>query len=618
MLNGRLYRAGLVPVLLAVAIAGFSLSGRATPLTSTLAPDAFDGPRAFAELQSLAARFPQRAPGGEGDAKLAAYITQTLQGLGGSRAGGFAVQSRSVQAHTIGGRQTLTTVIATRPGVTGASPIVLLAHRDAAGRGAAAELSGTAVLLELARVLATSETHRTIILVSTSGAGGGDGDGGAADFAAHPGGPIDAAIVLGDLAGTAAHKPFLIPFSDGLGEASVRLQRTVAGALTQEVGVDPGAPSALAQLAHLVAPLVAGEEGALNGAGIPAVLVQVSGERGPSAREPVSATRLQNFGRALLSSVYALDAGPNVGGASGASGAGGGGGGQSGVLIQRKTLPEWAVRLLLAALMIAPLLVAIDGLARLRRRHVALGRWLAWALACAVPFLLCALFMRLLGLSNVLAAPPSVVLPGALPTGTGAWEAVLAPLLLLAGAWLIWPVLARRAGLPTRAEGANRDASGLAVLLVLLAVSVLVWLINPYTALLIVPALHLWLPIVSPEWRNSGTRAHRVRALALVALSLTPLALLIAFYARQLGFNAGQAAHAAVLLLAGGYISPVGILVWSLAFGCLAGILLVALSAPAPLLPGEGNGERLAITVRGPMSYAGPGSLGGTESALRR
>ncbi|MFI5009856.1 MAG: M28 family peptidase, partial [Solirubrobacterales bacterium] len=168
MLNGRLYRAGLVPLLLAVAIAGFSLSGRAAPLTSTLAPDAFDGPRAFAELQSLAARFPRRRPGSEGDARLAAYIARTLEGVGGSAAGGFSVHTRGVEAPTIEGRRTLTTVIATRPGVTGASPIVLLAHRDAAGAGARAELSGTAALLELARVFATSETQRTIVLVSTS------------------------------------------------------------------------------------------------------------------------------------------------------------------------------------------------------------------------------------------------------------------------------------------------------------------------------------------------------------------------------------------------------------------------------------------------------------------
>ncbi|MFI5010627.1 MAG: hypothetical protein ACHQDY_10165, partial [Solirubrobacterales bacterium] len=291
------------------------------------------------------------------------------------------------------------------------------------------------------------------------------------------------------------------------------------------------------------------------------------------------------------------------------------GGTQSNVLIQRKTLPEWAVRLLLAALLLAPLLVAVDGLARLRRRGVALARWLAWAVACAAPFLACALFVRLLGRAGVLAAPAEVVLPGALPAGAAAWEAVLAPLLVLVAAWLAWPVAARRAGLPTRASS---DAAGLAVLLLLLGVAIVVGLANPYTALLLVPALHLWLLVVSPEWRNSGGRAHRIRALALVALGVAPLALLIAFYARQLGFDAGQAAHAAVLLLAGGYVSIAGMFLWSLAFGCLAGMTLVALSPSAPLLPGEGDDERFAITVRGPMSYAGPGSLGGTESALRR
>jgi hypothetical protein len=33
--------------------------------------------------------------------------------------------------------------------------------------------------------------------------------------------------------------------------------------------------------------------------------------------------------------------------------------------------------------------------------------------------------------------------------------------------------------------------------------------------------------------------------------------------------------------------------------------------------PADGDGA-VPITVRGPAGYAGPGSLGGTESALRR
>ena len=55
MFNGRLYRAAFVPVVIALAITAFSLGGRSRALTSTLAPDAFEGSPAFAELESLAA-----------------------------------------------------------------------------------------------------------------------------------------------------------------------------------------------------------------------------------------------------------------------------------------------------------------------------------------------------------------------------------------------------------------------------------------------------------------------------------------------------------------------------------------------------------------------------------
>ena len=58
MFNGRIYRAAFVPLLFVLVIVGFSLSGRPAPLSSTLAPEAFDGAHAFAELQSLASALP--------------------------------------------------------------------------------------------------------------------------------------------------------------------------------------------------------------------------------------------------------------------------------------------------------------------------------------------------------------------------------------------------------------------------------------------------------------------------------------------------------------------------------------------------------------------------------
>jgi hypothetical protein len=597
MLNWRLYRVAFVPFVFALAIAAFSLTARPLPLTSTLAPDAFNGAQTLAEANALAREFPDRAPGSSGDEQSARHIAGMLEGLGGTAGGGFSVHTRSFEAQTVDGERTLTTVIAQRPGSTDATPIVVLAHRDSVARGAPAELSGTAALLELARVFSASETRRTIVLVSTSGGSGGDA--GAADFAAHARGPFDAAIVLGDLAGTHERKPFVVPFSDGFGSAPLQLQRTLADAITQEVGGDPGAPSAVGQLAHLAFPFAPGEQGPLNASGLPAVLVQASGERGPSATEGVSAERLEGFGRSVLSAVYALDAAPDVSHVS-----------ETGVLVQRQMIPEWALRLLVATLLFGPLLLAVDALARLRRRREPVGRWTAWTLACAVPFLLCALFAYLLGwLGIVRSAPANPVLAAALPFDGPAVRAVAAVVLVLGFAWLLWPMLMRRIGLDVRPSS---EAAGLAMLLVLLSVCVVVWAVNPFACLLLLPAVHVWLLIVSPELRPRPPAA-----LVLVAIALLPLALLVAFYAHQLGFGPGQVALSAVLLLAGGHVGIPGAVLWCLALGCLAATVMLALT-PTAAVAGPGAGYESEITIRGPRSYAGPGSLGGTESTLRR
>ena len=602
MLNARLYRAALVPFLLALAVAAFSLQPRPLPATSTLAPDAFQGARAFAQLTSLSAAFPQRRPGSAADERLALQIERTLQGLGGTAGGGFSVHRVRFEGQTIDGERQLSSVIAQRPGSTGASPIVILAHRDAAAAGSAAELSGTAVLLELARVFAARETQRTIILVSTSGGSGG-GAGAAqlaanlAEIGARP--SVDAALVLGDLASARVRRPLVVPFSDGFGSAPQSLQPTVAGAITRETGADPGAPSVLGQLAHLSVPATVGEQGALNAAGVPAVLVQASGERGPAAHGAVSAERLEGLGRSVLSAIDALDRAPDV-----AQGL------QRGVVLQGKMLPAWAVSLLLGTLLLGPLVVAADGLARVRRRGRPIRRFVLWTLSCSLPFLCCALLAYLLGgLGIVGAAPSQPVLPAALPFDTKAATVVVAMILTFALAWLLWGMLVRRLGWAARPDP---DAAGLAPILVLAPVCVLVWLSDPFSALLLLPALHLWLLLAAPE-----LRPRRLGSIALVAIGLVPLGLLIAFYARQLGLGAGSAAWTAVLLVAGGHVGVGGALLWSLALGCAAGAALLAL-APSEPPRGAAAGDGVEVTIRGPLSYAGPGSLGGTESALRR
>ncbi len=615
MLNGRLYRAAFVPFLFALAIAAFSLGSRPLPLTTTLAPDAFEGAPAYAELQRMAASFAQRRPGSRGDDELASYVAHKLEGLGGSAGGGFSVHTFHFRAQTIAGEQTLTNVVAQRAGSTSAAPILIVAHRDAAAAGSAAELSGTAALLELARVFAARETKRTIILASTSGGSGGAA--GAAQLLSDPnelrgvaaaeGGrnPIDAAIVIGDVAGARARPPFVVPFSDTLGSASLELQRTVAGAITQNVGIQPGAPSTLGQLARLAFPLTVGEQGVLDAGGVPAVLVQVSGEDGPPAPpsgDAVGMERLEVFGRAVLSSVDALDTAPDVPQSM-----------QTGLVLARKTMPAWVLRLLVLTLLAPPLLAALDGLARARRRRLPVGRWTLWALSCALPFCSCAAFVYVLGWLGALGATPAgAVLPSGLPFGGHAVAAVIAVVLSFALAWLLWGRLVRRLGWGVRPDA---EVAGLALALVLLAVALFAWVGDPYTALLALPALHLWLLFAAPDRLEVGQRPRRVIAIALVALGLAPLALLIMFYAHQLGLGAGNLSWMALLLLAGGHVGPLAAIVWSVAFGSAAAAAMLAVAA----LPATARARAIeGVTIRGPLSYAGPGSLGGTESALRR
>ena len=201
------------------------------------------------------------------------------------------------------------------------------------------------------------------------------------------------------------------------------------------------------------------------------------------------------------------------------------------------------------------------------------------------------------------------MLPSALPLGARALTAVVAVGLTFALAWLLWAVLMRRLGWGGRPDPA---VAGLPLLLILLAVDAVVWFLDPFTALLALPALHLWLVLAAPE-----LRPRRALSLGLVALGLLPLALLTVFFAHQLGLGLGDVAWMGVLLLAGGHVGLGAAILWSIAFGTVAAAAMLAVTSlrePA----GVQGGDRVDVTIRGPLSYAGPGSLGGTESALRR
>ena len=587
MLDLRIYRAAFVPVLVAVLLAGFSLGERPRPIRTTLAPDAFDGRRAYANLLELDRTFARRAPGSPGDDALAEQVASRL------RTAGFAPRTLPVDAETVDGGRRLTTVLGERVG-RDSRRIVIVAQRDAVGTGAAARLSATAARLELARLYRGRATRRTLTLVSTSGATGGHA--GVRRLAGQLGGPVDAVLVLGDVAGRAVRAPVVIPWSESSGAAPMRLRRTVEEAVRLETDLDPGSPRALRQLVRLAVPLTPTGQGALGADGLSAVTLQASGEAGPEDGAPTSSARLQAFGRATLRSISALDNGPDVPA-----------GPRQYLLFRRQVVPRWAVALLAGALLLPALLGAVDGLARVRRRRRPVAVWLRWLLAGALPFLLTALVARLLGLTGAVPAVAGAVQPAALAPQA----AVLAALgLVLVLGLLVRGRVARVLGAPSVPGPDDVPGAAAALLVVLVALAIAVWVVNPYTALLLVPAVHLSLLAAVPD-----TRLSRAPGVLLVLAGLVPWLLVGLSYAAQLGLDPLELAWMAVMLVVGGTAGPLGILLWSLVLSCLLGAGLITLrKRPAG---GEPPPDE-PVRIRGPLSYAGPGSLGGTESALRR
>jgi hypothetical protein len=585
MLNPRIYRAAFVPVLVAAVVLAFSFHSEPGPLGTNLAPAAFNGPAAFNRLTTLAERYPDRRPGSPGDNGVA---NQVASMLGFYK---FSVQRTAFPAHTVDGVRTVENVIGEQPG-SSTGRIVVIAHRDALGPTATASLSGTATLIELARVLAGRTLNRTVELVSTSASAG---LGGVTQLAGNLGGPIDAVMVLGDVAGQRVSEPVVVPWSGAENLAPPLLRNTAAAAVRGQAGLAPGGADLAAQFARLAFPLTLSEQGPFNALGIPSVLLSRSGERGPGAGAPVTETALAGFGGAALQTIGALDGGPTVPPPS------------AYLVYKQMTVPVWPIRLLVFVLILPVLCAAIDGFARARRRGHRVGSWAGWVLASALPFALASLFVVALGrLGLVPAAPPGPVVAGHVPLPAGAVvEIVGAAAVLVLAMFPVRSFIVRRIGL--RGESSEAGAAA-ALLLVMCAISLVLWVRNPFAAALVVPALHLWMWIVAPE-----VRFRAPVALAMLLVGLAPLALVFLYYANQFNLGPLGVLWTGVLLTAGGGLGVVTLLEWSIVAGCAVSVALIAARAARVAAP-----EPAPVTVRGPITYAGPGSLGGTKSALRR
>jgi hypothetical protein len=588
MLDPRIYRTGLTVVVLAILVLAFSLEDQQSALTSPLAPDAFNGQNVAQTTAQLAHRYPQRAPGSASDQDLATQVAGALRG--GSK-GGFAVTTDTFTGQTADGARTLENVVAVRPGSVQAGSLVIVAHRDARGSPATAALSGTATLIELARDLAGETLRRTVVLASITGA---QGTAGALRLAATVAGPIDAVVVLGDLASRHLQQPIVVPWSTSPNVASPVLRNTLGAELRSQASIGPTGTSLFGQYLHLAFPLTLSEQAPFGDLGVPAVLGSLTGERG--------ASQLTAVGRGVLATISALDSGAAVPASS------------PYLLLDGKVVPGWALSIFVLALIVPVLLTMIDGVARARRRGHPLWRWIVLVLAAAVPFGLAGGVVLLARVAGVLpVAPAGPVGPGIVPTPSGGWVTlVVAALMAVVAALVLRPIAIRFALSGPHSRGPGRETATEGAVAGLLAVAclvtVLLWAVNPYAALLAVPGLHLWLLALSPD-----LRLRLPIRLALLLVGLLPLAAVPVYYAMTLGYSPLGMVWMVTLLIAGHGIGVAAVLEWSLFAGCVLtalGVLVALARQPRP--------EQQPVTVRGPVGYAGPGSLGGTESALRR
>lgn len=602
MVDGRIYRAFLVMVAFAVIVFGFSLEGQPRPLPATLAPGQ-DFASVSGVASTLASSYPQRLPGSPADLGMAGAVRTALA------RDGFRVSTQTFAARTAQGTRTLENVYGSRPGI-GTGDVVVIASRDSPGGhpgGDPAGATATASLLALAQALSGESLDRSVTLISTSGQVGAAG---AAQLAqALPGSNVDAVLVLGELAGAQRHGSPVVAWSGTDLLSPPALSATLASFVRRQTGIASPAPGIGGQLARLAFPFALTQQAPLISAGLPAVLLSTSGDVEPAGgRGPIDGSRLAGLDTAALQTVNTLDQGPAIPAPS------------AYLIIGGKLVPLWAVRLLVLALILPVAATVIDALARTRRRGHSILRWVGWVLAGTVPFLAGLIVLLLAGAIGLFSAIP----PGAVGSGAVMLTAPDVVVLLVAvGAIVASHLLLRPrclkavdalvagAGMRDRRQPQSpaADAAAVALALVMTVLTLVIWLLNPFSALLLIPALHLWLWLAQP-----AVRSRRLWTMALALLAFVPIILVLAYYANAYALSPLGLAWSGVLMVTGGAMPAMASLYWALALGCATSALVIAArSARAATAAID-----VPISVRGPVSYAGPGSLGGTESALRR
>ena len=590
MIEPRIYRAAFLPAVLAVLLVAFSFQSRPPALPQGLPGDVlFEADTAAGAARDLATQTPDRRAGTDGDREAADVTRRAFL----SRRFATSVDRFSedgVDMLNVTGRR------------AGASrrQIVVVAARDADGvpdlSGSAAD---TAALIELARALGGRAPRKTVVLASVDGST--HGDAGVRRLMTQLDDPdlVDAVVVVDELGARRSRGPLIVTWANDHRRGSVGLERTAQASLRAELGSPTASDGFFSQLPRLALPIGVGAQGVLGSGGFDALRISGSGELdAPDVRE-IDPERFGALGRSALRLLSALDSGgaPEHGP-------------RSYLTASTKLMPQWAITLLVAALLLPPLVASVDAFARARRQHEPVGRWFAWVGAGVAAVLLAYLVAVLYVVAGAVPDPPPAPLqPGAVHLDGGAAAGIALALLVGVGAWFFGQrLVGHRLQLMER-PGAG---AGVAIALCLSAGGIVVWVLNPYAALVLVPAVHAWTLVAL-------TRVGRGWALGLVAAGLVPIGLLALFYVLRFNLGPLDAAWYWFLLVTGDQTGVVAAVL-----GCVLGGLLLAVAAlaiagrnaPPPRSARRDSGPRPAVF--GPGGHAGPGALGGTRSSGSR
>jgi hypothetical protein len=246
------------------------------------------------------------------------------------------------------------------------------------------------------------------------------------------------------------------------------------------------------------------------------VRISGSGELPPYGDGPLEAIdpdRLGSLGRATLRTLTAVDEGarPEHGP-------------QSYIQAVSQVLPGLVLWLLAGSLLLPVLVASVDAFARARRRHVDVLRWMRWLGAWVAPFLAALALAQFLALVGATPSPPAApVPPDVLPLDGPALGVLAGVLVAMALAFVLARWLAARPD--PELERPLDLGAGVALGLVIAAGSLLLWLVNPYAGLLVVPAAHLWMLLALTR----PLPPRRGRAV-LIALGAAPAVLVAVYY----------------------------------------------------------------------------------------